>query len=310
MNISEKHILSDCRVLITGGHGFIGKHLIPRLQKAGVPEGDICAPRSGECDFRDRKNIESMMQGKDIVFHLAANVGGLEYNDKFQADIFYDNCIMSLNTIDAAARMGVKKIVCIGSVRMYSPTVSIPFKEEDALYDIPLHNASYAHAKRAMLSHLYFCKEQYGMDYSYLILTNTYGPGMRLDEKRTGIAEIIAKIVNAEKDGLGYVNMHGSGGATRDFLYIDDAIEGIIVSTEQKDCNVLNVGSGTEISIKSVVQLLAEICGYAGEIRWDTSREEGDSRSVLDISESRKFGFEPLVSIREGMRRTLEWYNG
>jgi len=295
------------RVLITGGNGFIGRKVVEKLKKNGCK---VTSPSSDEYDLREKSVAIELVQSIDIVIHLAAYVGGLEYNSKYPADIFYNNTAMSLNIIDAACRANVKQFVGVGSVRSYSDLAQMPLREKDIWYGAPkTTNAAYGLSKRFMLAQSHFFSEQYKLPIVHLILTNTYGPGLRLDSRITGIGAMIKKIVEAKRRDEEMVTFWGTGNATRDFLYIDDAVDSILFFAESDDSNdILNIGSGEEISMFKVANLLIDLCEYHGQIKWDAKMPEGELRSVLDHSKATSIGFVPSTSLRDGLQKTLEWY--
>jgi len=297
----------DQRVLITGGNGFIGRRVVNKLKQNGC---NITSPGSDEYDLREKGAAIELVQNKDIIIHLAANVGGLGYNREYPADVFYNNVAMSLNLIDAACKSNVKKFIGVGSIRSYSESAPQPFREEDIWYGpIKINNAAYGYAKRFMLAQSQFCYDQHGLPCVHLILTNTYGPEMRLDSRITGIAAMIKKFVEAKENNEEIVEIWGTGNVMRDFLYVDDAVDAVIFFAERcESYDILNIGSGEEISIRDVVNVLVKLCEYDGEVVWDSSKPEGESRSMVDISRATDLGFMPSTSFEDGVIKTLEWY--
>lgn len=293
------------KILVTGGNGFIGSQLVHKLLIKGY---DVLATNSTEHDIRNPDVCSEIVKNTQIVVHLAASVGSLGYNSKHQYDIFYNNSIMALNLIHAAQKYNIEQFIGIGSIRSYSDSIEIPFKEQDFWKGpVQINNAAYAQAKRFMLSNLEFCFRQYKIPYSYLIFSNTYGPSMRLDDKITGIADVIRKIIISRNTNQKSIEFWGNGMATRDFLYVDDAVDSIIFCIQNRINQVLNVGSGVEISMKSIIEKIMKICGYSPDINWDTSKPEGDLRSVLNIEKIKEIGFVPNVDIETGLINTIRW---
>ncbi len=305
--------LKGKKILVTGGSGFLGSHVVEKLIAHGARKEDIFIPRSKDYNLINYEDCKRVSEGMDIVIHLAANVGGIGYNLENPGKLFYDNVIMSTKMMDAAYKAGVKKFVMLGTVCAYPKFAPIPFKEDDLWNGYPEEtNAPYGLAKKAMLVGSQAYRAQYGFDIVFLLPVNLYGPGDTFDPNRSHvISALIRKIHDAKSEGKPYVEAWGTGRATREFLYVEDAAEGIVLATEKYDKpEPANLGSGMEISIKNLAELIAKIMDYKGEIRWDTSKPDGQPRRMLDVSRAeREFGFRAKTNFEEGLKKTIEWYN-
>ena len=302
----------DKKVLVTGGAGFLGSFIVEKLKEKGVSEENIRIPRSKDMDLKRWTNCIEVVKDIDIVIHLAAKVGGIGYNQKYPATLFYDNAIMGIQMMEAARQENIEKFVAIGTICAYPKFTPVPFKEADLWNGYPEEtNAPYGLAKKMMLVQSQAYRQQYGFNSIYLLPVNLYGPGDNFEPEQSHvIPALIKKIFDAKESGDDYITVWGTGKATREFLYVEDAAEGIILATEKYNkSNPVNLGSGFEISIKALVELIAEIAGFDGEIRWDTSKPDGQPRRCLDVSRAKEeFGFEARVDFREGLERTIEWY--
>jgi len=302
----------DEKVLVTGGAGFLGSFVVEKLKEKGVSGENIRIPRSKDKDLRRWTNCIEVVKDIDIVIHLAAKVGGIGYNQKYPATLFYDNAVMGIQMMEAARQECVEKFVAIGTICAYPKFTPVPFKEGNLWNGYPEEtNAPYGLAKKMMLVQSQAYRQQYGFNSIYLLPVNLYGPGDNFDPEQSHvIPALIRKIFDAKEAGDDYITVWGTGKATREFLYVEDATEGIILATEKYNkSNPVNLGSGFEISIKDLVELIAEIAGFDGEIRWDTSKPDGQPRRCLDVSRAKEeFGFEARVDFREGLERTIEWY--
>ena len=300
------------KILVTGGAGFLGSFIIEQLKKKGIEKENIRIPRSKDMDLRRWENCVEVIKDIGIVIHLAAKVGGIGYNQKYPATLFYDNAIMGIQMMEAARQEGVEKFVAVGTICAYPKFTPVPFKEDDLWNGYPEEtNAPYGLAKKMMLVQSQAYRQQYGFDSIYLLPVNLYGPGDNFDpESSHVIPALIKKIFDVKESDKDYIEVWGTGKATREFLYVEDAAEGIILATEKYDKSApVNLGSGFEISIKELVELITEISGFDGEIKWDTSKPDGQPRRCLDVSRAREeFGFEAEVGFREGLKRTVEWY--
>lgn len=300
--------LKNKKILLTGGHGFLGKHVFNKLW--GI--NSILVPTFEECDLRIKENCEKITKDMDIVIHLAATTGGIEFNRKNPAVTFYDNASMALNLIDASYKNGVEKFVGIGSVCEYPKFTPTPFKEENLWDGYPEEsNGAYGLAKKLMLVQSQAYREQYGFNAIHLLQNNLYGPGDNFDlETSHAIPALIKKIYFALKENKNYIEVWGTGKPTREFLYVEDAAEGIILATERYDkSEPVNLGSSQEISINHLAELISHIMGFNGKIKWNTSRPDGQLRRSLDISLAEKeFGFKAKTSLINGLKKTIAWY--
>lgn len=301
------------KILVTGGAGFLGSFIVEKLiREKGVKPGDIRVPRSKEMDLRKWENCVKAVRDMDIVIHLAAKVGGIGFNRKYPATLFYDNAIMGIQLMEATRQEGVQKFVAIGTVCAYPKYTPVPFKEEDLWNGYPEEtNAPYGIAKKILLVQAQAYREQYGFNAIFLLPVNLYGPRDNFDpESSHVIPALIKKMVDAKLEGKNEVIVWGTGKASREFLYVEDAAEGIILATEKHDKpGPVNLGSGKEITIKNLVDLIAQLTGYDGRIIWDTSKPDGQPRRCLDTSKAkREFEFEAKTDFVEGLKKTIDWY--
>ena len=303
------NLLKNKRILLTGGHGFLGRNVWNKLLKIN---NNILVPTAKQCDLRIKKNCERITKDIDIVIHLAATTGGIEFNRQNPAKTFYDNASMALNLIDASYKNGVEKFVGIGSICEYPKFTPVPFKEKNLWDGYPEEsNGAYGLAKKLMLVQSQAYREQYGFNAIHLLQNNLYGPGDNFDPETSHVIPALIKKINfAIKEGKKYIDVWGTGKPTREFLYVDDAAEGIILATEKYNKpEPVNLGSKTEISIKGLAWLVATIMDFDGAIRWDRSKPDGQLRRKLDINLAKKeFGFVAKTSLVEGLRKTIDWY--
>jgi len=304
--------LSQKRILLTGGSGFLGKHVLQQLYLLGVKPEQVRIPRSRTQDLRRWEVCQEVVQGQDIVIHLAAHVGGIGLNQAKPAELFYDNLIMGSQLIHAAYLAGVEKFVCVGTICAYPKFTPVPFKEEDLWNGYPEEtNAPYGIAKKALLVQLQAYRQQYGFNGIYLLPVNLYGPMDNFDpESSHVIPALIRKVHEAQQRGQNYVEVWGDGSPTREFFYAEDAARGILLATQLYNSpEPLNLGTGEEISIRDLIALICELMGFQGEIRWRTDKPNGQPRRCLDVSKAReKIGFVAKVGLREGLQRTIDWY--
>lgn len=305
--------LKHQKILVTGAHGFLGKHIIKNLtEKRGVPKTHLALPRSNELDLRVWEHCERAVSGRDIVINLAAKVGGIGYNQKNPGELFYDNIIIGGQLLEAARRAGVRKFVALGTICSYPKFTPAPFREEELWNGYPEEtNAPYGLAKKAILVQAQAYRAQYGFNAIYLLPVNLYGPGDSFEEEKSHvIAALIKKIADAKQAGRQYIEAWGTGTATREFLYVEDAAEAIISALERYEKHhPVNVGSGTEISISDLAKLIARLMDFKGEIRWDRSKPDGQPRRQLDTTRAKEeFGFSAKTSLEEGLRKTIDWY--
>jgi GDP-L-fucose synthase len=301
------------KVLLTGGAGFLGSHLLENLvDKRGVSEDQVIIPRSEESDLRVWENCKKTTKDVDIVIHLAARVGGIGFNQKYPGTLFYDNIMMGAQLMEAARIGGVKKFVQVGTVCAYPKFNPVPFKEENLWDGYPEEtNAPYGIAKKALLVMAQAYRKQYAMDIIYLLPVNLYGPKDNFDlESSHVIPALIRKFCAAVEKGEKTVVVWGTGRVSREFLYVKDAAEGIIRAAESYNKpDPVNLGTGKEITIKLLVELIAQLIGFDGQIIWDTAKPDGQPRRCLDVSRAKKeFDFESSTTLTLGLQKTIEWY--
>lgn len=304
--------LRNKKILVTGGAGFLGSFLVEKLRKRGIRQENIGIPRSKDVDLRRWENCVRVVKDMDVVIHLAARVGGIGYNQAYPASLFYDNAIIGVQMMEAARQEGIEKFVALGTVCAYPKFTDVPFREEDLWNGYPEEtNAPYGLAKKMLLVQSQAYRQQYGFNAIFLLPVNLYGPGDNFDlESSHVIPALIRKFTEAVRDNKGEVEVWGSGEVSREFLYVEDAAEGILLATERYNKpEPVNIGAGFEIEIKDLVELIAELTGFKGKIRWDTSKPDGQPRRRLDTSKAKQeFGFEAKTGFREGLKRTIEWY--
>jgi len=300
------------KILVTGGTGFLGKYLIDKLIKLGVKKENIFVPLFEDYDLRKMEDCLEVIKGKKIVIHLAGVVGGIGFNREHPGKAFYDNAAMALNILEAARLEKVEKFTGIGSVCAYPKNIPIPFKEEDLWLGYPEEtNASYGLAKKFMLVQSQAYRAEYDLNAIHLLMLNLYGPGDNFNPKSSHvIPALIKKVADAKKEGKNYIEAWGTGKPTREFFYVEDAAEGIILATERYNKpEPVNLGSGMEISIKDLAELICKLMDFKGEIRWDTSKPDGQPRRLFDSTKAEKeFGFKANTSFEEGLKKTINWY--
>ncbi len=303
---------TDRTFLVTGGAGFLGTCVVNELRKMDVAESNIIVPRSRVHNLTDRNVCRDIVRGVDFVIHLAARVGGIGYNQTHPADAFHDNLMMGIPLLHEACMARVKKFVGIASACSYPKDAPVPFSEDSLWNGFPEPtNAPYGLAKLMLLVYAEACRQQHGFNAITLFPVNLYGPGDNFDPGSSHvIPALIRKIDEAQQEGRDWIEVWGTGEATREFLYVEDAARGIVLATEKYNSpRPVNLGSGMEISIKDLVTLIAEIMEFDGEIRWDTQKPDGQPRRCLDVSRAKKyFGFEAMTNFREGLRETVKWY--
>ena len=291
----------------------MGNRVYEQLLKSGAKTKNISRPRSADLDLRAAVNCEKAVKGKDLVINLAANVGGIGYNLKHPGQLFYDNAIMGINLIEAARKTKVKKFVQVGTVCAYPKFPQhVPFREEDLWKGYPEEtNAPYGLAKLMLLEMLQSYRREYGFNGIYLLPTNLYGPGDNFDIKSSHvIPALITKFTNAEKHGEPEVVVWGTGKASREFLYVNDAAEGIVLAVQKYDkAEPVNLGSHREIKIKQLALTIARLSGFRGKIVWDKKKPDGQPRRKLDTSRAKKeFGFKAKIDFETGLKQTIKWY--
>ena len=305
--------LKKKKILITGAHGFVGKHLVKNLlEKRKVPKKNLFLPTIEDLDLKKWENCQKAVKSQDIVIHLAAKVGGIGLNREIPGEMFYDNIIMGAYLMEASRQAGIEKFVAIGTICAYPKFTAVPFKEEDLWSGYPEEtNAPYGLAKKMLLVQAQAYRQQYGFNAIYLLPVNMYGPEDSFELRKSHvIAALIKKVYEVKKEGRNYIEAWGTGKPTREFLYVEDGVEGIILAAEKYDKpEPINLGSGIEISIKDLVQLICKIMDFKGEIHWDTSKPDGQPRRRLDVSRAEKeFGFKAKTNFEEGLKRTIKWY--
>jgi GDP-L-fucose synthase len=300
------------KFLVTGGAGFLGSQVVKKLIEKDIGEADIIVPRSSEMDLRDMKNCISAVKDVDVVIHLAALVGGIGFNQKYPGTLFYDNAIMGIQVMEAARRENIEKFVAIGTVCAYPKFTPVPFREENLWNGYPEEtNAPYGLAKKMLLVQSQAYRQQYGFNSIFLLPVNLYGPGDNFDEKSSHvIPALIKKFVNAVERGLTEVEVWGTGTVSREFLYVSDAADSILLATEHYNKSApINIGTGSETSIKEIVSMISKYTGYDGEIIWDDTKPDGQPRRCLVVNKAqREFNFTAKVEFEEGLRKTIEWY--
>ncbi len=299
--------------MVTGGSGFLGSHLVDELERRNDAV-DIFVPRSDEYDLRNREAIQQAFEESkaDTVIHLAATVGGIGANRKNPGRYFYDNAIMGIELMEQARRYDIEKFSILGTICAYPEHTPVPFSEEDLYNGYPEKtNAPYGIAKKALHTQSWAYREQYGFNSIYLLPVNLYGPRDDFDlETSHVIPAIIRKCIEARESGEDAITAWGTGSPTREFLFVKDAAEGILDATEQYDSSEpVNLGSGEEISIQNLIELIVNLTGFEGQIEWDTSKPDGQPRRKLDTSRAKeRFDWEASTEFRDGLRETIEWY--
>ena len=302
--------LSSSKIVVTGGRGFLGTHLMRSLEKFH-PTSLKTFSRT-EYDLRNSEDCARAFDGADIVIHLSANVGGIGYNQDHPAELFYDNILMGTHALHEAYRVGVKKFVALGTICAYPKFTPVPFQEKELWNGYPEEtNAPYGLAKKMLLVQSQAYRQQYGFNSIFLLPTNLYGPGDKFDPKVSHvIPALIKKFVDARDSGEKQVTVWGTGTPTREFLYVEDAVEGIIRATKLYDgVEPVNLGSQFEISIKELATTISKLVGFSGEVVFDSSKPDGQPRRKIDTSRAKAFfGFESTTPFEVGLKKTIEWY--
>lgn len=302
----------DQRVIVTGGAGFLGSYVVKQLRACGA--GEIIIADRARYDLRREADVIRLYDENPatMVIHLAATVGGIGINREHPGSFFYDNLMMGVLTMEHARRAGVEKFVAIGTICAYPKFTPVPFREDDLWNGYPEEtNAPYGLAKKMLLVQAQAYRQEYGFNAIYLLPVNLYGPGDNFDPRSSHvIPALIKKCIDAQESGADHIVAWGDGSPTREFLYVEDAARGIVMAAERyNDPDPVNLGSSNEISIKDLVNLIVELTGFEGEVRWDTSKPNGQPRRKLDVSRAReRFGFEAQIDFREGLRATIDWY--
>ena len=304
--------LSSARILLTGGAGFLGSHVREALERHGAR--DIVVPRSKACDLRHAAATAKLFREvkPTLVMHLAARVGGIGANRRHPGTFFHDNMVMGVNVLEQARIHGTAKVVTAGTICAYPKFAPVPFKEDDLWNGYPEEtNAPYGIAKKALLVMAQSYRQEFGSNFVTLFPVNLYGPKDNFDlEDSHVIPAMIRKFADAQAQGAPEVVLWGDGSPTREFLFVEDAAEAMALAAERYDApDPVNVGSGEEIAMKDLARTIAELVGYRGTLRWDTSRPNGQPRRRLDVSRAKdRFGFSAKVGMAEGLARTLAWY--
>ncbi len=300
------------RVVVTGGAGFLGSHVVERLRALGC--ADVFTPRSREYNLLERDDIKKLFDDArpTLVLHLAAVVGGIGANREHPGKFFYENAIMGIELIEQARRFKLPKLVIAGTICAYPKFTPVPFKEEELWNGYPEEtNAPYGVAKKALLVQSQAYRQEYGLNSIFLLPVNLYGPRDNFDLQSSHvIPALIRKCVDAKQRGDKFIECWGTGTATREFLYVEDCAEGLLLAAERYNkADPINLGSGREITIKDLTQLIVKLTGFTGEIRWDASKPDGQPRRCLDTTKaSREFGFVARTSLEDGIRNTIAWY--
>jgi GDP-L-fucose synthase len=300
------------RITITGGRGFLARHLIGQMEQAGY--GRLAVADLPEYNLVDMADVRRMYEDlrPDVVIHLAAKVGGIGFNQENPASLFYENAMMGIQLIHEGYVHAVEKFVALGTVCAYPKFTPAPFKEDDLWNGYPEEtNAPYGLAKKMMLVQSQAYRRQYGFNSIFLLPVNLYGPGDNFDPGSSHvIPALIKKCIDAVRNGEDEISVWGTGEASREFFYVEDAAEAIILATEHYNkSDPVNIGTGFEISIRDLVRLIAELTGFTGKVAWDASRPDGQPRRMLDTGRAyREFGFRAKTGFKEGLQKTIEWY--
>jgi len=300
------------RITVTGGAGFLGRYIVQGLKDRGCK--DIFIPEIQDYDLTKEENVIRMYEDAqpDIVIHLAAEVGGIGANRQSPGRFFYANMVMGLHLIEHARLQSIEKFVQVGTICAYPKFTEVPFKEEKLWNGYPEEtNAPYGIAKKALLVMLQAYRQQYQMNGIYLLPVNLYGPGDNFNPQSSHvIPALIRKCVEAKDCGADFIECWGTGKASREFIYVVDAAEGILLATElYNDGEPVNIGAGFEIAIKDLVKKICELTGFTGQVRWDSTKPDGQPRRRLDVSRAKKaFGFEAKTDFDNGLKNTIEWY--
>jgi len=304
--------LSQHRIGVTGGGGFLGSYVCAQLREKGCRH--LIVPRRAEFDFTEQESTKRWFEETqpEIVFHLAAEVGGIGANQRHPGRFFYANMAMGVHLMEEARRAGVKKFIQVGTVCAYPKFTRVPFREEDLWDGYPEQtNAPYGIAKKALLVMAQAYRQEYGFDVIYILPVNLYGPGDNFDlESSHVIPALIRKMLEAKKRGESKVTCWGTGSASREFLYVEDCARGLLLAAQRYSSGEpINLGSGQEVRIRDLAQMIADVCNFKGELEWDSTRPDGQPRRCLDVQRAKKkLGFTAQVSLKEGLKRTIEWY--
>jgi len=308
----KRNFFEDKKILLTGGNGFLGQWVLKELLKKGVLQKNIEIPSSKTSNLLLIENIKKMVKGKDIVIHLAALVGGIGFNRENPGRMVYENLVMGTHLIEEARKAGVSKFVTLGTICCYPKFTPVPFKEENLWNGYPEEtNAPYGLAKKMQLVQSQAYRQQYGFNSIFLMPVNLYGPGDNFDPSSSHvIPALIKKFFDVKQKGEKNVVVWGTGKATREFLYVEDAAKAIVMATEKYNkSDPVNIGAGFEIAIKDLVEKLVKLMDFKGEIVWDNTKPDGQPRRRLDVQKAKKeFGFTANTKFNLGLKKTVEWY--
>ena len=306
--------LTDKKIVVTGGAGFLGRFVVDALRQRGVDAANLFVPRRKDYDLTVEADAVRLYDDAkpDVVIHLAAEVGGIGANRDHPGRFFFANAAMGMHLIELGRQRGIQKFVQAGTVCAYPKFAAVPFTESDIWKGFPEEtNAPYGVAKKALFVMLDGYKREYGLNSSVVVPVNLYGPHDNFDLHSSHvIPALIRKCVEARENGDGHMTCWGTGSASREFLYVEDAAEAIVTAAEKMDDPIpLNLGTGAEITIKDLVELVAKHCQFTGEIRWDTTKPDGQPRRCLDTSKAKDaMGWTAQVSFEEGLQRTIAWF--
>lgn len=302
--------LSSLRIVVTGGNGFLGQHIVSELGKQGAR--DIFVPKSQEYDLRRYEVCQEVVNRADVIIHAAARVGGIGLNQQKPGELFYDNLIMGAQLLEASRHAAIKKFVTIGTVCAYPKFTPVPFKEDDLWNGYPEEtNAPYGIAKKALLVQGQAYRHQYGLNSIFLLPVNLYGPHDNFSPTSSHvIPALIKKVQDAIDNNSDHIEAWGTGAASREFLYVEDAARGIVLATKEFNGEQpVNLGTGSEITIKDLTELICRLMDFSGEIRWDASKPNGQPRRQLDTTRAKhEFGFVAETQFEEGLASTIAWY--
>lgn len=303
---------TDRRIAVTGGGGFLGGFVMDKLRQRGATHA--VAVRSADYDLVTADGVRRMYDdlSPDVVIHLAAEVGGIGANREHPGSFFYRNLMMGVQLIEVGRLRGIEKFVAVGTICAYPNHTPVPFKEDDLWNGYPeATNAPYGLAKKMLLVQSQAYRDEYGFNSIYLLPVNLYGPKDNFDPTSSHvIPALIKKCVDATESGADHIECWGTGSASREFIYVEDAAEGIVLATEKyNDADPVNIGAGFEITIKDLAEKIVALTGFKGDIRWDKTKPDGQPRRCLDTTRAKqRFGFEATTHFDEGLRRTVEWY--
>ena len=307
--------LKGRNILVTGGHGFLGSFVVDSLvEEHSIPRDSLRVPKSSDMDLRRWDDCVNAVKGVDLVLHVAGRGGGIGFNRRFPGMLFYDNIMMNTQLMEAARISGVSKFLGVGTVCSYPKNTPVPFKEDELWNGYPEEtNASYGLSKKMMLVQSQAYRQQYGFNSVHLLMVNLYGPRDNFDlEDSHVIPALIRKFVDAGRGRKKEVVVWGTGKASREFLYVKDAAEAIVLAGERYNgAEPVNIGAGSEISIRELVEIISDLTGFSGDIIWDETKPDGQPRRGLDVTRARnEFQFSAKTEFRDGLKETIDWYKG